>query len=698
MKSLLQPRSEPVRTTLFRATFWLLFLVSLIPIVPVTAHATISNRLHRLEIRPKSGYTRLVFSLANYSPAKVVSLSGNRLRLILDSTNGPLFKKFRRYSDQNIGGLVFTQRGDELLVTFQVSKNAGWRVFNFDGVEGITLDVGLALATAPATAPVAGREKIQSGIGKLVRDFDPPLKTDIPFTPTDRQLLSKLLPPDEQQLFTSGESALYKGQFTEAEEIITPFATRTTPIKALALYRLGETWYNLQKYQQALAAFREAERLWPAFLTLNPAVTFYYGDSIVRSGDLDHGRELLAGLIARLADKKYAPTLLVRLGDIYSRAGHAPEANGLYRSVAENFTSNKASKMAQLRMNDQRFMLATQWNYRSLSASYLDISQQIGDFDMREEAYFKHILLESLHGETIPALQSVNAFQRKFPRGAYTTVVRTIRESLVAQAYREHDWVKDPSGLIRFIDEQQDYLADCVELPGFIKTVSSSYDQVGRPIERIKLFSLIVDRQWAPASAPALYEEIADNADMIGDSPFAIKTLRTFLRKYPTNPRKNFVTERLGALLFADGKYLDVKNTLSWLLDKQAVAQLPESYYFLGKSLWNLNDYPPAIKALDRFLGVARPGNTYLPDSYYIAASAREVTGDRKGALRLLDIGAKLPENSHNEAVLYKAGQINLLSGNRQQAKTYFNQVIQNGKDPDWKRLAQQSLETARLR
>jgi len=673
----------------------LLSFLYFILVFSTVADANISNRLHRVEIRPKSGYTRLSLELQDFTPSTVALLPGNRLRITITNTNGPLFKKYRRYSDRNIGGLVFKQRGDELLVTFQIARGTGWRSYNFEGIGNITIDIGQQFAILPVLQPLHGREKIQSGIGKLVRDFDPPLKTDIPFTPTDRQLLAKLLPPEEQQLFSSGEAALYKGRFTEAEEIITPFSARQTPIKALALYRMGEIAYHLQKYPQALGAFREAEKLWPAFLTMDPGVTFFYGDSIVRSGDLDHGRELLAGLIARLSDKKFAPTLLVRLGDIYSRHGHDQQANALYRIVADNFNGNKARQMALLRLNDQLFMASGNGNYRPLSRSYLEISEQIGDFDMREEAHFKHILLEALHADTISALQDVLKFQRKFPRGAYATVTRSIREALVAQVYTENDWNSDSSALIRFVEEQQEYLADAVELPGFLTTVSKSYELSGRPIERIRFLSFIVDRQWATTSAPRLYEEIAENADMIGDTAFATKTLRTLLRKYPSNPRKQLVTENLGALLFNDGKYLDVKNTLSSLLQKKERAQKSESYYFLGKSLWNLNEYHSSIKAFDLFLSVAQSESRYLSDTYYVAASAREAVGDRKGASKLLDLGLSLPINKNNEAMLYKAGQINIVAGNRQKGKAYLEQVVQNGKDQDWKRLAQQALDSA---
>jgi TolA-binding protein len=492
----------------------------------------------------------------------------------------------------------------------------------------------------------------------------------------------------------AAEAAIYKGRLTEAEEAFPVFAARQAPIKSLALYRLGETWYKLQKYSQALAAFREAEKIWPAYLNYNPSVTFYYGDSIVRSGDLAAGRVLLANLIGRLADKKFAPTLLVRLGDILARQGHDQESLALYRTVADNFKDNKASFMAQLRLNDREFLQVNSMSYHALSDSYQEISLLSGDFDMREESHFKYVLLEALHGEAVGALQVLTGFQRKFPRGVYATVVRVMREVLVGQVYHEQHWDKDPAALIRFVEEHQEYLAACVDVPGFLEKVAAAYTEAGRPIELIKLFSYLVERQWASVGVPFMYEEIATNAELIGDGALAERSLRSLVRKYPSHPRVRLALERLGGLSFADNKYREVKESLLWLLNKGEQAKKPESYYYLGRSLWSLKEYSQAVKAIDLYLASAGASSARLmPDAYFVAVSARESTGDRKGALRLLDAGLKLAGNPRNEEFMYKAGELNLLEGKKQQARTYFQQVATKGKDPDWQRLAQQALD-----
>jgi TolA-binding protein len=678
------------RALIIRVRLLLLLAVTL---APGFASASIPNHLYRIDIRPQKEFTRLTVRLAEPPEYLLAAIPGNRLRLVIKDTDGTLFKKFRRYSDKNIGGLVFKKQGDNLLITFQISRTAGWRDLSRPDISAITLDIGTPFKPGPPHPSQSGREKIWSGVEKLVRDFDPPLKSEIPFTPTDRLILKSLLADADQNEFIAAEAALYKGRLIEAEELFSRFSARQTQIRPLSLYRLAETWYKLQKYPQALAAFRAAEKLWPAYLGLNPGVTFYYGDSIARSGELSEARTLLAGLVARLADKAYAPALLVRLGDILTRQGHEQDGYAIYQNVALNFKDNKASKMALMRIADSEFLHATSWNYRPISDVYLNASLQSGDLDMREEAHFKYVLLESIHGEAGEALKQIMLFQRKFPRGVYVAVVRTIREVLVAEVYRRTNWDKDPEALVRFMDEQHEYLASCVAQPRFLTTVTHAYNVAGRPIELVKLLTALVDRTWAASVAPELYISIVDNAELIGDTATAERTLKTFLNKFPADQHAQLMTERLGAIYFSADKHQQVKETLLTLLNKGERAQQTESYYRLGRSFWALQLNAQAAKAMELFLASPSGRDARLvPDAYFVAGSAKENIGDRKGALKLFEAALKLPDNKRYEEFLYRAGQINLHEGNTRQAKVLFEQLAKDGKDPDWKNLARQAL------
>lgn len=670
-----------------------LILVGAAVVSPQCAQASVPNSVYRVDIRPKKDYTRITLRLAEAPAYTLSAIPGNRLRLVIEDAGGTMFKKYRQYSDANIGGLLFSKRDGSLVVTFQISPKAGWRDLSRQDISAITVDIGAAFKHPKSHAYPAGREKIWSGAEKLVRDFDPPLKSEIPFSPTDLQVLKNLLNENDQKVFMTAEGYLYKGQLSDAEELFVKFASREAPVRSLAMYRLAETRYKLQKYPLALATFREAEKQWPGYLGFNPAVTFDYGDSIARSGELEPARFLLGGLVARLADKKYAPVLIVRLGDILARQGHDLEAVAMYENVSENFKDNKANQMAVMRLADIKFLQVTPWNYKPLSNAYKDIFNQGRDPGLREESLFKHVLLESIHGDADEALQLLIAFQNKFPRGVYAAVIRTMREVLVAEVYQQASRGKDMAALVRFIEEHHDYLSGCIGQPDFLKTVARAYKESGRPIELIKLLNVLVDKQSSTPAAPEMYMEIAENAELIGDVATAEHMLRTFLRKYPANPRARLVWERLGSVCYASDKHQQVRDALLWLLNKGETAQRSESYYLLGRSLWSLKQYPQAARSMDLFIAAAGSRDPLLlPDAYFVAASAREASGDRKGALNLLDAALKLPDNKRNEEFLYKAGEINLRNGNTGHAKKLFDYLVKSGKDPDWQKLARQAL------
>jgi hypothetical protein len=210
-----QSASARLRLRVFLFGVPLLMLVAVLH--PGQAFASIPNSIYRIDIRPQKDYTRLSVRLADPPQYTLTSIPGNRLRLVIQDAGGTLFKKFRSYSDKNIGGLVLKKRGDDLLVTFQVSQVAGWRDISRPGISAITVDVGAAFKPGSPQHFLGGRERIWNGVEKLVRDFDPPLKSEIPFAQTDNQILKSFLAENEQNDFKAAEAALYKGQLSEAE-------------------------------------------------------------------------------------------------------------------------------------------------------------------------------------------------------------------------------------------------------------------------------------------------------------------------------------------------------------------------------------------------------------------------------------------------------------------------------------------------
>lgn len=677
-------------------------LIILICLVPSFADASVSNHLQRIDIRPKERYTRIAIKLASEPEYTLKKLPDNRIRLYLHKTDGPLFKYLRRYSDRNIGGLLISQHGNDLVITFAVApKGVGWRTVHLDGLSVINIDVGPLLASGSALpTPQPGRERIMSGAEKLLRDFDPPVKSDIPFVPTDRQVLKTILDEAEQKIFLAAEGELYKGKMTSAEQIFESFASRKgTPIRSLALYRLAETRYGLQKYSEALATFREAVQIWPDFLTFNPSSMFYYGDSIARSGDLPGGRQMLSRLIVAHADRKYAPVLLVRMADVLARQGNEPGAVAVYRTVAGAFKDNKASQIARMKLADRSFFEVTPQTYKPLMDTYLDVASRAGDYGLRNEATFKAVLLNAINGQAMSALEDVVKYQKRFPKSVYATIIKDIREDLVEQAYRQGSWGKSPKELIDLVSSNQEYLAGAIKVSGFLPSVSSAYEKAGRPIELIALYVGLLDRPWVGESnMPYLYIQIAEQAELLGDTIMAKKMLRGFTSRFPASPEIRIVREKLGAINYMDGEMEEVRSNLLWILNKNEHASLSASYYYLGRSLWIGRNYSQAATSMESFISSFKATEVkkqpQIPDAYYVAAQSRQALGQTKEALLLLENAIKTVPDERLDPFLYKLGELNLKENNRKEAREYFDRLVKNGKDEDWRRLARQTLQS----
>ena len=670
------------------------FIVLFVHVHDVSAE--IPARLRKIDVRPAADYTRLILKLDRETDYSVTELPGQRFRVTLSHADGPLFRKLRGYSDQHINGITVGQRGERLHVTIGARSGEGFRVIG-SSTQLLAVDVGARFNSGRTSSHILpGREEIWNGAGRFVREYDPALKSDLPFSPTDRQSLKALLAEDQARLFLQGEAALYKGWAAEAAAVFEAFLKSDSAVRALAAYRCAEARYILQDYRQALDLFREGERLWPQFLANNPAVAFCYADSLVRSGDLPTGRRLLTALIASQADKQSAPTLLVRLADILARQKHEQEALLIYRNVVSFFPNNKAAGHAALKLADWRFLNVDSSSYAGLRDEYSTISKQTIDFVVREEALFKAALLDALFGQGLEALQSVSAFEKRYPRGVFTSIARSMHEQLMPGVCRERIAAEDREGLAAVVEGHADYLAHCMADSAFIAEVDKAYASLGRLQEQNRLFAKLVRREWASEHAPFMYSRMMDNAVALADWGSAEKTGQEFLQRFPSHPAAPTARELLGDVAYRNGDFAAVRDNLAWLLQPKSRATHPESYYYLGKALESERQPKLSGAAMERFLAALRErGDSSSPlaaDAQFVAGMSYLAAGNAGRALASFRSGLVLAPVDSRDRFLYRIGEISLREGRAAEARNSWDKIVREGNDAGWQRLAAQAM------
>jgi tetratricopeptide (TPR) repeat protein len=212
--------------------------------------------------------------------------------------------------------------------------------------------------------------------------------------------------------------------------------------------------------------------------------------------------------------------------------------------------------------------------------------------------------------------------------------------------------------------------------------------------EELELFCLLVETEWSAASAPFLYYRIFDASLELGDLARAEAAGKVFLARFGTDGRSGRVRERLAGIEYRNRDMRAVYATLSPLMSGNDTALYPESYYYFGKACASVGDLARAERAMVRFLGAGLDGaRSFLrSDARVVAASARLARKDAAGAMEMYRTGYEASQGEQREMFLYKMGELSRREGRRGEARSRWEQLVREGKDPVWTRMASQAL------
>lgn len=653
------------------------------------------NRLSRMEIKSGADFTRLVFVLEKPARYSIRHLPDRKIRICFDNTRGRALKRCRAFADARISAVQLSDRGDRLLVTFRAHDGFGRvRVPGEASTNVLMVDVcGIPPHGSDRSMP-SGRDSIWNGAGKLIREFDPPLKSDIPFFPTEGSLIRKMLPESDVRLFLRGEEAIYKERATEAEEIFTTFLNRGGAVRAIAAYRLGEAQYLLQKYDAALRSFREGESLWPDYLLQSPSIVFSYADTLARCGEFQRGHRMLERLAVAMADTKYGPLLLVRLGDVLARGGREMDARAVYLNVKKGFQGGRAGLLASLRLADRELFAVTAYTYRSLSDEYRRIYSAATDPGLKDEALFKWAMIEAMYAPVADGVHAVGEYQMKFPSGLFANVARTMHEDLLLSRFHELDTAGDCDGLVRLALDNRASLSRCLGDRKFIERIAGCLEKKGMIREELALFGSLAETAYAGENGAFLNFRIVEDAWLIGDLAMAAGAAKTFLVRYSSSALALKVRERLGWIQYRNGDLASAYDTLLPLLHAKGAVSEKTTLYCLGKVCEHRQDLARAEKAMGFFLDASGKdgGSPIVADARLVIASARIARRDLNGAVAAYRAGRAASGGEQREMFTYKLGEALRMTGRDEEAQGLWQQLAREGKDPAWKKLAQSGL------
>jgi tetratricopeptide (TPR) repeat protein len=138
---------------------------------------------------------------------------------------------------------------------------------------------------------------------------------------------------------------------------------------------------------------------------------------------------------------------------------------------------------------------------------------------------------------------------------------------------------------------------------------------------------------------------------------------------------------------------------LSHLLKPKVRAEMPESYYYLGKALVAKGKLPVADRALSAFIE-ARKGSSsadYRADAYYTLVLTRQTSGNSRGAIDACKAGLAVAANGEHDQLLYKLGELLVQDRRIPEARAQWGKLAKEGRDEQWRKLASQAITSLDL-
>ena len=512
---------------------------------------------------------------------------------------------------------------------------------------------------------------------------------------------------------SAGDPYLARYQLSRIPDPQGPYAP------ALRLLR-GEIALAIERPREALEALGDDELFWPS--AVRPLREMRLADALSATGEFAAAREryrrlishpellmrhaysmrrcaeaLLAGgeaeqaafLFEELA-KKVPETegrglVMVAAALAHEAAGDLPRALTFLNQVRVDQPESEAGWRARLRVIDLEVLSGDELRRRTSEAEYAAVASRANLRSLREEAAFKRALLLHLTGEAEQSVRYLITFGREFAggplKGEATILLRRMVPEVTASMVARGD---DLQALVLVEQTREEMLAGEVDL-SFLLDVARAGVRLGLLQRASRVYLYLLDGPGDPAGKESFYLPLVQLTCDRGEYALSEEFGRRYLERYPRGADRHAVYLLRARALVEQGR----EEAAAELLRSPDRPRSADLDLLAAELFLRLGDYQGVVGV---FEGGKGPGS---PQGRILQAEALYRLGRSDRALPLFR--ALLDEAAVGDQAVYRAAQIELQAGRRQEGLNLLRRLAEKGNDPLWRRLAGETLAAQKL-
>lgn len=429
-----------------------------------------------------------------------------------------------------------------------------------------------------------------------------------------------LFPYDTDTQLRIGDAYYAQGKYREAIGFYNK-AIGAEPGGDYAMFQVGNSYYRSGRTFEAVTTFRKVLRIYP-FSRLKEQAQYNIAYIYLNSDNYSQAIEEFQTVISKYPGTEWAARSQYNIGDSYYNAGEYDRAIEAYKNVLDNYP--RSSYIIDAVNGIQ---------YSQLSSSGVDSSSAVlEDFLSNNPSSGTADRLRYRQAETVYQTGDYEGAIKEFRQ--YLRITNS--DNLTPEAYSNlGDSYRQTGQTDNAINAYQtivDEFPNDDQTPSALIILGNLYSEKGQYDTAHEYFEILLEK--GSRFKQEAYAGMGSASLAAGNTGRAKSEYEEALKVNPNNPAANV---GLGKVAVNEGRYEDAKDLLQPVADESTTISGAEAQYYLGKIEQDQGNFEAAIESYSKVRVLFEAFETWVSKSLYNSAECHIRLGNRGDAMSILN-------------------------------------------------------------
>ncbi|MEJ2200985.1 MAG: tetratricopeptide repeat protein [Desulfuromonadaceae bacterium] len=392
-----------------------------------------------------------------------------------------------------------------------------------------------------------------------------------------------------------------------------------------------------------------------------------------------------AELVPRVGDDEQSSLVFFAQARGLLFAGNSKEAAIRLGDVTSLWPGTEGSWRAQLLLLNQVVLEDRENKGMEALPILFEIASKSTCREVREEATFKHLLLDNVQQANLRSIAECEDFLVQFGQGRYRSHVETLLSEVLPRVIQDLIAAEDYLNALVLVEKHRQRLLAGTTNPAFLLDLSAAFRRLGLLEKSANVYQYMLDAyQGNPAKEP-FYLPWVQVLKEQGNGRLAIEYADRYLSCYPSGGDCQTLRLLKVKILHDEGRDKEAAK----ILTSGEMSRGLEADLLAGEVFWMLKR-PDKVEAfLGRALADVQARQQHPEAVIFLAESLFQLKQWRRSLALYEEL---LSDATFSDQARYRSAQILLIQGQKVEGLNFLRILVEKGQYPQWRKMAATTL------